>query len=116
MAPGSVATVANSQCALLGVTSERVSGGGTDLTLRIGLSVQGEYANAPQKVYLLAQDRDSHDSGWVEASKWIPQASANQPPTIVTGAPVAVTGSPQTFRFLARDETAVPTCTGCISL
>lgn len=103
VAPGSAATASNSQCAVVGSASERLSGGGTDVTLRIALRAQGSYADSPQNVYVLAQDRDSHDSGWIQASKWIPQASANQPPSIVSGKPANATGSPQTFLFTARD-------------
>ena len=102
LTPGSAGTLQNSQCILNGATSTPVSGAGTDLTVTIGLSLQGAYAANQQRVYLWLTDNSGLGTGWIQTSIWN-STSPPQPPTVFSATPANPTGSPQTFTFVARD-------------
>lgn len=99
--PGSATTISNSQCTIQGGSSAVVSAIGTDLVLRIGFTLTGAFSSTSQKVYLWAVDAENNGTGWVQTSNWT--LSTNQPPQVVSGAPVAPVGSPQTFSMAVRD-------------
>ena len=63
LTPGTGSTLQNSQCVVSGSTSSLVSGSGTDLTVNIGLGVQGGYSGTNQNVYLWVKDNEGHDTG-----------------------------------------------------
>jgi hypothetical protein len=104
LTPGSTGSLQNSQCVLNGSTSFLVSASGTDLTINLGLAVQGSYTGTNQKVYLWVKDFVNHDTGWVQTSTWNLGPVANQVPTVVSGTPASSTVTPQTFTFTGRDQ------------
>jgi len=63
--PGAAGTLQNSQCTEHGGTSQMVSASGADLTLRLGLSLQGAFAASTKNVYLWVRDNEANDTGWV---------------------------------------------------
>ena len=55
-----------------GGTSQLVSASGADLTLRLGLSLQGTFAASTKNVYLWVRDNEANDTGWVQTVTWNP--------------------------------------------
>jgi hypothetical protein len=100
----SAGTLQNSQCVVNGNASFLVSASGTDLTISLGLALQGSYTGSSQKLYLWVKDTQNHDTGWVQASTWNLTPAANTPPSVVSGPLVIATSNPQTFTFTARDD------------
>ena len=115
LTPGTSGTLQNSQCVVSGSTSSLVSGSGTDLTVNIGLGVQGGCSRTNQNVYLWVEDNEGYDTGWVRTGTWNLGAPATHPPTVVSGTPASPTTTPQTFTFTGRTWTATPISTGCTS-
>lgn len=102
LTPGTVGTLANTQCSVNGSTSALVSASGTDLVINLGLSLLGSYATSTQNVYIWVTDVESNGTGWVKTSTW-GNAGAPQAPVLVSGNPPNPTGTPQTFSFVVRD-------------
>src|SRR5205814_2357506 len=58
LTPGAAGQLQNSQCVVNGATSALVSAAGTDLTFKLGLSLQGAYLGTNQNVYLWVKDNE----------------------------------------------------------
>ena len=102
LTPGSAGSLQNSQCIINGATSTPILGSGTDLTVTLGVTLQGAYAANQQKVYLWVTDNAGTGTGWIQVSTWN-STSPPQPPTVVSATPANPTGPLQTFTFVARD-------------
>ena len=98
--PGT-STLRNTQCVLEGSTSSLASSSGTDVTFQVGVTLLGSYAR-PQTVFLWVEDREAHETGWVQTGKWN-IVTGNNPSSVVAGTPTNPTTSTQTFTFTARD-------------
>lgn len=104
LTPGGAGALTNGQCALTGATSTPVSGTGNDLTLTLGLGLNGSFGTASKNVYFWVVDAEDNGTGWVQTGTWAPAAVVpNQPPVIVSMQPASASGSPQTFTAVARD-------------
>jgi hypothetical protein len=104
LAPGSAGSLSSSQCTLNGPGSVLLSNTGTDIVIKVTLSLLGTFAAAPKNVYARVTDSSNNDTGWVQTSTWDPSAAiGNQPPAVVSGTPSAPTGSPPSFTFTGRD-------------
>lgn len=102
LVPGTSATLQNSQCAIDGLTTALFAYGGTDVTLKMGVSLKGGFAVSTQKVYYWAVDNDGNGTGWVQAALWgVP--NLNRAPELVSASPASVIGSPKAFTFALRD-------------
>ena len=102
LTPGANGTIQNSQCLLSGLPSAPVTVAGADMTMTMGLSLLGAYSTAAKKVYFWVVDAEDNGTGWVQTATWTP-GSSNVAPVVVVGTPAAPQGSPQVFRFVARD-------------
>jgi len=100
--PGATGVIQNSQCAIDAPTSSLVTASGTNLAVRLAMTLKGAFANTSQKVYLWAVDANGNGTGWVQNAAWGP-TNLNRPPSVISGAPTAPIGSPQTFDFTLRD-------------
>jgi hypothetical protein len=99
LTPGTAGTLQNSQCILYGSSSGLVSATGTNLTLNIGLGVEGGYANTTQGVYSWVKDNEGDDTGWVQTGTW----TTSHVPSVVSGAPASATSASATLTFVAGD-------------
>ncbi len=97
-APGSSATLENSQCALA-ASSSAASAAGTTLTLDVTLSFKAGFGGA-KNVYLYAIDSMGANSGWQLRGTWSVSGFA---PEALSVTPSSGAGSSQTFRFSFRD-------------
>ena len=89
----------NSQCRLQPVTQATTAANG--FTFSLNATRKGSYLTTDENVYLWALDAAGNGTGWVPISGWA--TTANAAPTVVAPAPPALTGSPVTFSFTARD-------------
>jgi len=94
VAPGSSATVSNSQCTLSG-TGSSYSYSGNTATLHVALTFSG---TAPTNIYLYAVDKDGLTSGWQQEGVWGLVA-----PTAVSVTPNVGSGFTQTFSAVYSD-------------
>jgi hypothetical protein len=108
LAPGAAGSLMNSQCTIHGASSTPVTGAGTDLTIRLGLTLAGSYGATAKQLFAWVKDNWGMDTGWVQVSNWLPSSGGgNQPPTVVSGTPAVATGSPQNFVFTGRDPNGI---------
>ena|GEM_PF-293943 len=69
LAPGSAATIQNSNCALNGATSFATPVGNS-IQFNLGITRQGAYGTGTRNLYLWATDYANTGTGWVQASTW----------------------------------------------
>ncbi len=104
LAPGGAGSLSNGQCAIQGAGSAPVSGAGTDLTLTMAMSLNGNFGTASKNFYLWAVDAENNGTGWVQAGTWAPaNVNVNPVPVVVSGSPANASGAVQTFSFVGRD-------------
>jgi len=103
LTPGGSAFIENSQCRISGETSSLLSSAGADLVIRLGIQLKNPYSSTPQSVYFLAQDMEFNNSGWVQNSTWTHVPVPAGTPSVVSGVPANLAGSPGIITFTARD-------------
>lgn len=104
LTPGTAGTLQNSQCTIDGLTSTPGTGSGTDIVVKVGISLTGTFARGTNNGYLWVKDAENNDTGWVEVLSWLPQPNLGpRPPTVASGAPTNPAGSPQAFTFIGQD-------------
>ena len=102
LTPGAAATLQNGQCSVNGAASALVSASGTELGLRLSVSLKGAFAGTTRKLYASLSDNEGNTTGWVQTGTWS-TANQSRPPSLVSSTPGTPIGSPQTFTTVARD-------------
>jgi len=95
IAPGSSATVSNSQCTLSG-TGSSYTVSGNSATLNVALTFTSAAFN---NIYLSAAEKDGSNSGWIEKGGW----GAAAPPSVVSLSPTSGSSTTQTFTAVFSD-------------
>jgi hypothetical protein len=98
---GSQGTLQNSQCILYGASSSLVSASGSNLTITVGLALQGSYLGTNQNVYLWVKDTADRNTGWVQTGGWF--LAQTHYPAVVSGTPAVSSVTPQVFTFTGQD-------------
>ncbi len=94
----SLASLQNSQCA---ISAFSATSAGTDLTLKLTMSLAGAFATGTRNIYLWARDIDGNDTGWIQAGTWAP--STNRPPTVIATPQLAPAGPTAQLALSAQD-------------
>jgi len=97
IAPGSAASVSNSQCTLAAAGSS-YSIAGNEASLTVALAFSG---SAPANIYLYAAEKNGTGTGWVREGSWIFSAG---PPTVESVTPSSGSGtSNESFAAVVSD-------------
>jgi hypothetical protein len=70
--PGTQSVLQNSQCRIDGASSSIPFAAGTDLTVRVGISLLGSFGASNQNVYVWVKDQQNQDTGWWQVAVWKP--------------------------------------------
>lgn len=100
--PGIAGTMQNGQCAINAAASS-VTSSGTDLTLNLNLTRQGNYATGTRNLYLWVTDVANTGTGWQQATAWTIGTPLQQPPTLAAATPATAGTITQSFVLTARD-------------
>ena len=82
LTPGAAATLQNGQCSVNGAASALVSASGTELGLRLSVSLKGAFAGTTRKLYASLSDNEGNTTGWVQTGTWS-TANQSRPPSLV---------------------------------
>lgn len=99
----STTVLQNSQCSIDSTASGVLSGSGSDLNMRLTMSLKGAYAGVSQKLYFWVVDYNGNGTGWIQSTTWGP-ANLNRSPTLLSSSPSVVTASTQTLTLTAHDD------------
>ncbi len=102
LTPGAAGTLQNGQCLVDGTASALVSAAGTDVAVRLSVSLKGAFAGAARKLYASVSDNEGNTTGWIQTGTWA-STNLNRAPLVVSPTPGTPVGSPQTFTMVARD-------------
>ncbi len=96
--PGS-GTLSNIQCTING-SKTSISTSGNDLTVNLAVTASSSFVGT-KNIYMLAQDNNGTEAGWVNEGTWTPVISV---PSVVSVTPKNATGTPQTFTLTYGDS------------
>lgn len=102
LTPGTSGTLQNGQCTVDGAASSLLTAAGTDVAVRLSVSLKGAFAASSRRIYASVADNEGNTTGWVQTATWS-TTNLNRPPSVVSTTPTSPTGSPQTFTLVARD-------------